>query len=74
MDNDKELRRSIERLAWESVPADSVHACCCMGPQDGQPLCPCRMRGVIERDGHYYLPEQDLGPVPPNLVLPTDRY
>jgi hypothetical protein len=23
-----------------------VSGCCCMGPQNGQPLCPCRMRAV----------------------------
>lgn len=40
-----------------------THSCGCVGPRDGQPLCPCRMRGVIERDGRYIMPEQDLGPV-----------
>ena len=38
-------------------------ACFCIGPQNGEPLCPCRMRGVIIRDGRYILPEKDLGPV-----------
>jgi hypothetical protein len=23
--------------------AYGMHACCCMGPQDGEPECPCRM-------------------------------
>jgi hypothetical protein len=68
MNSEDSKRFAIERLAWESVPADSVSACGCMGPQYGQPLCPCRMRGVIERDGRYYLPEQDLGPVPEILI------
>jgi hypothetical protein len=27
--------------------------CFCMGPQDGQPLCPCRMRHVQVKDGRY---------------------
>jgi len=36
--------------------------CACVGPQNGQPLCPCAMRGVIVRDGRYIRPEQDLGP------------
>ncbi len=39
------------------------HACNCIGPQDGQPLCPCMMRGIIERDGRYIQPEKDLGAV-----------
>lgn len=38
-------------------------SCCCVGPQNGQPLCPCRMRGVHVRDGRYIRTE-DLGPVP----------
>lgn len=42
-----------------------MSACNCIGPQNGQPLCPCMMRGVQERDGRYYRPEQDLGPVSP---------
>ena len=37
--------------------------CFCIGPQNGEPLCPCRMKGVIVRDGRYILPEKDLGPV-----------
>jgi hypothetical protein len=37
--------------------------CNCIGPQNGQPLCPCKMSRVIERNGRYIIPEQDLGPV-----------
>ena len=43
-----------------------THACNCVGPQRGEPLCPCQMRGVMIRDGRYILPEQDLGPVKSN--------
>ena len=39
------------------------HACNCIGPQNGQPKCPCMMRNVIERDGRYIQREVDLGPV-----------
>jgi hypothetical protein len=38
-------------------------ACSCIGPQRGQPLCPCMMRGVQEVDGRYVRIE-DIGPVP----------
>lgn len=38
------------------------HACACIGPQDGEPVCPCQMRGIVVRDGRYIRPEQDLGP------------
>lgn len=40
-----------------------TRACACIGPQNGQPLCPCRMRGVKIKNGRYVLPERDLGPV-----------
>lgn len=46
---------------WEGESPSN--ACFCIGPQNGEPLCPCRMRGVIVRDGRYILPERDLGPV-----------
>ena len=40
-----------------------VSACCCIGPQNGQPVCPCKMRGVIIKEGRYVMPEKDLGEV-----------
>jgi hypothetical protein len=40
-------------------------ACACIGPQNGQPLCPCAMRGVVVKNGRYVRPEQDLGPAAP---------
>ncbi|MDR6826471.1 hypothetical protein J2X48_000725 [Bosea sp. BE271] len=47
-----------------SIPSDtSTRACNCIGPQRGEPYCPCRMRGVIQRDGRWIEPERDLGPV-----------
>lgn len=38
-------------------------ACNCIGPQNGEPLCPCQMRHVIIREGRYIQKERDLGPV-----------
>lgn len=38
------------------------HACNCIGPQNGDPLCPCQMRSVVRRDGRY-VQERDLGPI-----------
>ena len=38
-------------------------ACHCIGPQNGQPVCPCRMRGVEIENGRY-VERRDLGPVP----------
>lgn len=42
----------------------STHAssCFCIGPQNGQPLCPCQMRSVTQVDGRW-VRTQDLGPV-----------
>lgn len=42
---------------------NNVWACNCIGPQNGEPLCPCQMRNVIIRDGRYVQKERDLGPV-----------
>ncbi len=28
-------------------------ACCCSGPQEGDPVCPCRMRNVTIENGRY---------------------
>lgn len=47
------------------------HSCGCVGPQSGQPKCPCLMRGVIERDGRWIEPERDLGPVRAAPASPT---
>ena len=41
---------------------DKPSACFCTGPEDGQPLCPCMMRGVKIVNGRYVKTE-DLGPV-----------
>ena len=40
-----------------------IHACFCVGPQNGEPLCPCGMRGLVQRDGRWGKPEKDFGPV-----------
>ena len=39
---------------WISKPAPMWDACGCMGPQRGEPLCPCRMRMVERVDGSWY--------------------
>lgn len=48
-----------------------LQSCNCIGPQNGQPLCPCMMRGVTQVDGRY-IKTQDLGPVAPApIIQPT---
>lgn len=46
-----------------SLASAASHACNCIGPQNGQPLCPCRMREVRIVDGRY-VKTTDLGPAP----------
>lgn len=50
-----------------TFPLDTSQACMCIGPQNGEPYCPCKMRsrGVYKRDGRWVEPERDLGPIPP---------
>jgi hypothetical protein len=44
---------------------DEMKICGCIGPQNGEPKCPCAMRGVFQRDGRWIQAEVDLGPVSP---------
>ena len=48
-----------------SAMASVSSACNCVGPQNGEPFCPCQMRGMIKRDGRWIRPEKDCGPVVP---------
>ena len=43
----------------------STTACGCMGPQNGETLCPCMMRAqqIHKHNGRWVRPAQDLGPV-----------
>jgi hypothetical protein len=43
----------------------TMSACNCIGPQYGQPLCPCMMRGLVEIDGQWVRPATVIGPVRP---------
>lgn len=48
-------RKKIDRCAVFNT------ACCCIGPQGNDPVCPCRMRNVKVLDGRY-VEIRDLGP------------
>lgn len=43
-------------------PVETLVQCGCIGPQNGQPLCPCQMLGLSIKDGRYQR-VQDFGPV-----------
>lgn len=53
----------LPRAYYASSTAGSAHACNCIGPQNGQPLCPCAMRNVTIENGRY-VRKIDLGPAP----------
>jgi hypothetical protein len=48
----------------------NARACNCIGPQNGQPRCPCMMRGLIQRDGYWVEPERRVGEVVPTYHWP----
>lgn len=39
-----------------------MSVCFCMGPQNGEPFCPCQMRTVKQMDGRW-VRIVDMGPV-----------
>ena len=56
---------SSEQIAirqWLSKPAPYFGACGCMGPQNGEPFCPCKMRMVEKVNGDYYLIKEHRSP------------
>jgi hypothetical protein len=53
-----------------------MSTCFCIGPQNGEPYCPCRMRdlGIVKRNGRWVQPEKDLGPIKDIHTKPFDAY
>ena len=53
----------------QSITCDRTGMMCnCIGPQNGEPKCPCLMKAVVIKDGRYIQPAVDLGPVPNNAA------
>lgn len=52
----------MEKLL-KKLPPSSLYPCHCIGPQNGQPVCPCQMRSVTIENGRY-VRRIDLGPAP----------
>ena len=44
-------------MTWKSDT--TARPCHCVGPQNGQPFCPCEMQRVAVVDGRYV---KDMGP------------
>jgi hypothetical protein len=57
----EKLMRERVNQAREAFGQPVAHPCNCIGPQRGEPRCPCAMRNVIKRDGRWIQIEQDLG-------------
>jgi len=55
-------RNGIGGGLQEIAQGKGYQACNCIGPQNGQPACPCAMRDVEVVDGRW-VRVQDLGPV-----------
>ena len=49
-------------MEYQSNNTSNAQPCFCIGPQKGQPFCPCKMRNVTIKNGRY-IEEIDLGPV-----------
>ena len=47
-------------FGWQGQQAS--HACNCIGPQNGNPVCPCRMRSMEQVNGRW-VEVIDHGPV-----------
>lgn len=58
------LHEALEVSAYTTHATDAAYACFCVGPQDGNPVCPCRMRGLRQKDGRW-IEVIDHGPVRP---------
>jgi len=60
-------------MNWQNTTSSpnfqETHACCCIGPQNGEPVCPCRMKYVTIKDGRY-VSITDLGPAPAQAIPP----
>lgn len=57
-----ELYRKTGPKSPRVMPLIVPKECYCVGPQNGDPVCPCRMRDVTIEDGRY-VRKHNLGPV-----------
>jgi hypothetical protein len=56
--------------AWQKILNDipvtdrDIRPCFCIGPQNGEPFCPCQMRNlkVYRRDAEWVIPERRIKP------------
>lgn len=46
--------KAIHQHLSKTQPVTSADGCACLGPEDGEPACPCAMRWVELVDNEYY--------------------
>jgi hypothetical protein len=51
--------------AYHASVSTMSSSCGCIGPQNGEPYCPCQMRGPRQADGRWV---KDMGPVDPHRI------
>jgi len=61
LDITKEWFARRAALEGDSEIGAGLRPCNCIGPQNGQPVCPCAMRSVTIENGRY-VERRDLGP------------
>lgn len=59
-----DYEKAFKSANLQSIAQGNSHQPCnCIGPQNGQPACPCAMRNVKVINGRWVRTE-DLGPAP----------
>ena len=53
MGSDNAFGWRADGAAGLRIRANDTRACNCVGPQPGQPVCPCRMPAIKVVDGRY---------------------
>jgi len=60
---DDSKRPRLTAAGWTFPVDQTTRACHCVGPQDGNPVCPCRMPALRIQHGRY-VEIIDHGPAP----------
>lgn len=53
-------------MDYSTTSNTSVHSCHCVGPQNGEPACPCMMKNLKKVNGRW-IETIDHGPVDSNI-------
>ncbi len=58
------------KLQLDKRPLQRGDPCGCIGPRNGDPVCPCQMQHVTVENGRYVM-KRDLGPAKSASCQPT---